>query len=676
MSPAKTAPAASGYVMVGAVRLGSIWGAAMPTGSRIAVGLIPARGAWSLAVRFRARRPDRERRGRERPLVPAGPVARGRVAQRVRLSPVDRAAQLGLVHPGHAAVPDDHTAVDHDHVDAPVRVVVDEALDRIAPGRHRHPVCSHQDEVGLRAGAQAPEVGAPERVGSASGGGVERLRGGRRRRVLVESFRHDRGPAHLLQHVMGARVRSQADRDSGPDVAAERLHRDPSPRVGPRTVGHGGPRLPQERELVRALLPAHVAVVAEEDRVGQEEVGAQQADAGQPLDGGDAVAAHHLAHLDLALGAVNRHADTEIARRALRFAQERLAARVDLRGREERLEAAGLAACRPLHQAHRVVEPRAARGLVPAIEHLVAICRVPGGGPEERADVRPEPQVAQDAKVLVVDLRLLVGAQVRRDEIDHGRAAALQELDRREAERGERPGPTSVPAAGRYSYRPLPPSFRFPVSSRKPLASGCDARWEWRLMSPGMTRQPEASSSASSAVAGGGRRAEPTAVTRSSSTSSQPWGMRRCRVPSQAATQSAPRIIVRMRPVSCVLCGARPTGGAAGYPAPGRPSMTGPVWITSARWRSGARGLRAVYARSTTIAQKGAVPRLRISWTITCGAQCAPPAGKRSSRASPLGNRCAAWAAVSGRMSRGAWRASGGPARARGSPRRRRPYRS
>jgi hypothetical protein len=37
VSPAKTAPAASGYVMVGAVRLRSIRGAAMPTGSRIAV---------------------------------------------------------------------------------------------------------------------------------------------------------------------------------------------------------------------------------------------------------------------------------------------------------------------------------------------------------------------------------------------------------------------------------------------------------------------------------------------------------------------------------------------------------------------------------------------------------------------------------------------------------------
>jgi hypothetical protein len=34
---------------------------------------------------------------------------------------------------------------------------------------------------------------------------------------------------------------------------------------------------------------------------------------------------------------------------------------------------------------------------------------------------------------------------------------------------------------------------------------------------------------------------------------------------------------------------------------------------------------------------------LRISWTLTRGAQCAPPAGNRSSRRSPFGNR---WAMI------------------------------
>jgi hypothetical protein len=68
----------------------------------------------------------------------------------------------------------------------------------------------------------------------------------------------------------------------------------------------------------------------------------------------------------------------------------------------------------------------------------VAVGRVPGGRPEERADIGADAELIQDLDVLVVHGSLVQAAQVRRDEIDDGRAPALQELDRGEAKRRQR----------------------------------------------------------------------------------------------------------------------------------------------------------------------------------------------------------------------------------------------
>ena len=310
----------------------------------------------------------------------------------------------------------DEAAVDVDAIHILGRRVVDEVLHRIPQRRHAPRPALPQDEIGLRARRDAPQVVAPERPRAAEGGGVEDVGRRRRLRVALHRLREHRRPAHRLDHALGIGVRPERHVHAGLPVAGERLHRDAAAGEHPDRVGDRAARLSHDPDVAgRVIRPRRAA---DDDRVAEDRARPEEAQLGEPGHGRLPVAGQHLVELDHRLGRVERDRAAALVGRLLGRAQELRRARVDL-GRGE--AAADQAAVRAVDAVVKGEGPRQALTaalLVPLPVNAAAVLREPAPGAERESEVDPEPEVPGALGDVLAEL----------PDLEHGRHAASEEL--------------------------------------------------------------------------------------------------------------------------------------------------------------------------------------------------------------------------------------------------------
>src|SRR5262249_13848541 len=149
-----------------------------------------------------------------------------------------------------------------------------------------------EDEVGLRAWSDAPEILAAESAGATEGGRVEDVR---RRRCLCAALyglRQHGGPAHRLDDTLRVGVGPEGHVDAGATIASERLHRAPAPGEDPDRVSHRAARFTQDPDVARRMIGPRRA--SHDDGVAEDRARAEEAQLLEPGDGRLAVTRHHL----------------------------------------------------------------------------------------------------------------------------------------------------------------------------------------------------------------------------------------------------------------------------------------------------------------------------------------------------------------------------------------------